>query len=176
MDEDEKGLQAKGKLFIDAIQRAKEAFHLLKEKAINGLSIGFIPKKYEIDKEAWLDPSLGPWLTHTEVNLLEVSIVTLPANPQARIGEVKRRARRGYAVFPGMREHIDNPRAFERFLRDAGFSQTEAKTITGHGYRASQCDAAEDSKQQREAVSQKVQTLTRSIHDYGDSIRGNAAR
>lgn len=178
LEEDEKGLRAKGKLFIDAIQRAKEAFVLLKEKAVTGLSIGFIPKKWEFDEDTWM-------VTFTEVNLLEVSIVTLPANSQARVGEVKRRAQRAQFWFQRAREEIKDPRAFERFCREAGFSRRQAEVLTYHAFSAQGEPGAVPFEGQGEPGSghqgepdlvQALDTELRRInHDFRSTLGGKAA-
>ena len=54
---------------------------------------------------------------------MEVSLVTMPANPKARVTSVK------------SIEEIETIRDFEKFLRDAGFSNSQAKSIASHGYR-----------------------------------------
>tara|TARA_R110002050_G_scaffold11068_2_gene37678 strand:+ start:2870 stop:3382 length:513 start_codon:yes stop_codon:yes gene_type:complete len=78
--EDQKGLFVKGQIFLD-IQKGFEAFKLVKEGVIDGLSIGFIVKETSRQK------------THRmilAVDLLEISLVTFPANAKATIQEVKK--------------------------------------------------------------------------------------
>lgn len=117
MVEDEKGLFVEGKLLINTIQRAKEAYELLKEKVITGMSIGFETVGEEIseDKRTRL---------LTKLNLWEGSIVTFPANQLATVDAVKSLLKAG--ELPTLRE-------FENFLREAGFSKTESVAITNHG-------------------------------------------
>lgn len=82
MEEDEKGLKiTNGKLILD-VQRAAEARALMKEGAINGLSIGFEYVKWEN-----IDGGNGKIVT--EIKLWEVSAVTFPAQPAAMIETVK---------------------------------------------------------------------------------------
>jgi hypothetical protein len=115
--EDERGLLVEGKLLKDEVQKAREAHALLKAGALDGLSIGYVPlawRKNEEDKDI---------LELTEVDLWEVSIVTFPANPAARVQEVR------------MSENIKSVREFERFLRDVGgYSRERAKRIALHGF------------------------------------------
>jgi uncharacterized protein len=73
------GLRIKGRLNL-AIGQAREAFELIKQGAVNGLSIG-----YDTVQEAFKD---GIRLLK-EVRLWEVSVVTFPANPEALIASVK---------------------------------------------------------------------------------------
>jgi len=82
MEEDEKGLKiTNGKLILD-VQRAAEARALMKEQAVNGLSIGFELVKWENVDE-------GRGRIITEIKLWEVSAVTFPAQPAAVIETVK---------------------------------------------------------------------------------------
>ena len=81
MFEDERGLYVEGKLLLQ-VQRAKEAHTLLKARAVNGLSIGYSPVRYQIDDETGIR-----YLS--EVDLWEVSLVTFPANNSANVTVVK---------------------------------------------------------------------------------------
>lgn len=136
MEEDDKGLLVKGKLFIDDIQQAKEARFLMKKRLIKKLSIGF-----RIAKEAFEN---GKRLLK-EVDLMEVSIVTHPANTEASILGVK------------CMKDLDI-REFERKLRDeCGLSQKEAKAVCAVGFKGLQRDDAElDEKKEDETEWSKV--------------------
>lgn len=79
--EDERGLYIEGKLLLDVAQ-AREAYSLLKEGVVTGLSIGYSPRRYT------RDPDSGVRQLHA-VDLIEVSLVTLPANGQAQVTVVK---------------------------------------------------------------------------------------
>ncbi len=81
MFEDKNGLYVEGKLLLD-VARAKEAYALLKEGAIGGLSIGYSPIKYRRDERT------GVRLL-SAVELWEISLVTFPANEAAKITVVK---------------------------------------------------------------------------------------
>lgn len=114
MVEDAHGLKVQGKLTLD-VPRAKEAFALAKDGAI-AFSIGYRPEKMGRDaSNARILQS---------VNLLEVSLVAIPANRNARLTSVK-------SV-----QDIKDPRAFEEFLRDAGFPRAFAKAVTASGFKA----------------------------------------
>ena len=79
--EDSRGLFVRGRLSL-AVARAREIHALMRDGAIDGLSIGFRPEK------ARTEPRSG--LRRLErVDLWEVSIVTFPMLPQARISAVK---------------------------------------------------------------------------------------
>ena len=117
--EDGHGLKVEGKLADTP--RGREAYTLLKmtpRPAITGLSIGYIPKEW-----AQRSKPEEPRRTLKKVDLLEVSLVTFPANDKARVGQVKS----GAADF--------DERAFEQSLRDSGLSRKEAQIVIAHGFR-----------------------------------------
>ncbi len=104
MKEDENGLFVKGKLANTP--RGKEVYELLKtdpRPAINGLSIGYRVK----ESERGTRPD-EPSRTLKKIDLFEISLVTFPANPKARVNAVK------------------SLRDFESALRDAGLSKSAA--------------------------------------------------
>lgn len=81
LTEDSNGLYVKAQLIL-AIQQAQEAYSLLKEGVINGLSIGYIPLSYSTDPHTGIR-------TIAEVDLWEISLVTFPANKFATITSYK---------------------------------------------------------------------------------------
>lgn len=121
MVEDQKGLYVEGQLLVNDVQRAREARALMKAKAVSGMSIGFSPVVEEFNKETKL-------ITHRELDLWEVSIVTFPANADAQVEAVK-------SFVDDMRERqaLPSVREFEGFLREAGFSNSQAKAIATRG-------------------------------------------
>jgi len=77
--EDANGLYVRGQLNLDT-QKGKEAYSLLKQGAIKGLSIGYDPVKKEYkDGKRILK----------EIKLYEYSVVTFPANLHAQVLDVK---------------------------------------------------------------------------------------
>jgi HK97 family phage prohead protease len=94
VEERENGLYVEGRLFLD-LPKAREAFILLKEGVVNALSIGF-----QIEKSRRL--SEGRLLE--KVKLYEISLVTFPANPEARILDIKRTDK--YAQLLGQLEQL----------------------------------------------------------------------
>lgn len=112
--EDSKGLWVKGRLFKDTVAKAAEAYALLKEGALDGLSIGYRTLKAE--------PKAGKpgVLSLLKLDLLENSVVTFAANERARVEVVKSILDAG--SMPTVRE-------FEGLLRDAGFSKAKAAAI-----------------------------------------------
>lgn len=85
MREDEKGLWVEGKLA--ETQRGKDVYALLKmtpRPAITGLSIGYVAKEWSVRTQPH-----EPKRSLKKVELIEVSLVTNPANPKARVSGVK---------------------------------------------------------------------------------------
>jgi HK97 family phage prohead protease len=75
--EDEKGLRVKGRI-LDDVARGREAAALLGAGAIEGLSIGYRTRKAHKDDKG---------RRHlTDLELWEVSLVTFPMLPDARVG------------------------------------------------------------------------------------------
>ena len=88
--EDARGLRVEGKLVLETRQGA-EALALLRADAINGLSIGFRTVRSE------RGPNGGRIIT--EIELPEVSLVTMPAATKARVDSVKSASPAGLAAF-----------------------------------------------------------------------------
>lgn len=114
LKEDDQGLYVKGKL-IRGVQKADEAYLLMKEKALRGLSIGYDTLDHEIVEDKKRN-------TRTrylkEVNLWEISPVTFPALVRAQITNVKDAIR-----------SAKNERDLEAALREAGLSYGQAKDV-----------------------------------------------
>ena len=79
--EDDYGLWVQGRI-LKTVPQGLTAFNLLKEEAISGLSIGYRVQDYEYDNDTGI-------YTLKQVNLLEVSVVTFPANELAEVANVK---------------------------------------------------------------------------------------
>lgn len=79
--EDGRGLFVRGRLNL-AVGRAREIHALLRDGAIDGLSIGFRAVKARTDPRSRLRRLV-------EVDLWEISVVTFPMLPDARIRSVK---------------------------------------------------------------------------------------
>lgn len=75
------GLMVKGRLLIDDIARAREVRAAIRAGAVGGLSIGFMTKAAK--------PRKGGGRTISDLDLVEVSTVAVPANPGARIVTAK---------------------------------------------------------------------------------------
>lgn len=118
--EDTTGLFVKGRLNLN-VARAREVHALMREGAIDGLSIGFKTVRARHEKSGKVRRIL-------EADLWEVSVVTFPMLPQARVSQIKARG------------NLPTRRTFERWLvRDAGLSRSQAKTIITKGFSALAC-------------------------------------
>lgn len=120
MVEDENGLYLEGQLLIDDDPLAKRAHAHMRAKSLSGLSIGYVLNDYDYDKEKSA-------FILKDIDLWEVSVVTFPANDEARIDNVK-------SIFES--GDIPPPREIERVLRDVGLSRTQAKAFMSEGYAA----------------------------------------
>ena len=113
--EDNTGLRVRGRILKDASTRAAETYALVREGALDELSIGY--REVETKK----DPSRPGVLLLKQLNLREVSIVTFGAlGRAAHIDSVK-------AILEG--GDLPSVRDFEEFLRDSGFSKSLATAI-----------------------------------------------
>lgn len=142
MEEDDHGLLITGKL-ADTV-RGREAYGLLKmtpRPALNGLSIGYYARKFTVGTKAD-----EPRRTLHEVDLVEVSLVTFPANPKATIGSVK--SGDGLGI-----------RDAERALREAGFSANEAKAILSKGFSAIEHREGVDPQKLADATARAIAAL-----------------
>lgn len=136
--EDETGLYVEGELTMDS-SKGRDVFAALKHGTLNGLSIG-----YRVDRDGYEIREDGIRALK-EIDLVEVSVVTQPADSQARIdlNSVK---------FEAMQD-IATERDLERFLREVvgcskGFSTallTRVKSVYMPG------EPAEDEQKAREA-------------------------
>ena len=125
--EDSRGLFVRGQLLLQ-VAKSREILTLMKEGALNGLSIGFRTIRGKSDRKNGVRRLY-------EIDLWEISVVTFPMLAQARISPMKTA---GKSNLPTMRE-------FERWLvRDAGFTRSNARVVIRSGFKnlASKQDAA----------------------------------
>lgn len=115
--EDARGLFVRGKL-ATGVARAREVLELMRDGALDGLSIGF--RTVQAVNEA------RTGIRHIrKADLWEISVVTFPMLPEARVEKVKGEGAPG----------LPSPREFERWLtRDAGLTRSEAKTVIAKGF------------------------------------------
>lgn len=121
--EDSIGLYVEGEL-TPGHTVASDAAASLKHGAVDGMSIGFIPKDFNQN---------GVIRELTEIDLIEISIVEEPADNQARISSVKSALLECRSL-----------KEVEGILREQfKFSQTEATAIVSAVKRVSHCDSDE---------------------------------
>lgn len=119
--EDERGLKVDGFLLKDDVSLAREAYALMKARVVKGLSIGYYVRADSYDEKTSIR-------TLTDLDLREISVVTFPANEQAQVDNVKSALQ--HMLKAG---DLPNTRMFEDFLREAGFSKSQAVAIATHG-------------------------------------------
>jgi HK97 family phage prohead protease len=110
MSEDGYGLKVTGELLDTSMGR--DTYVALKAGAITGLSIGFYPVRYTLGTKA-----NEPLRTLEEVEVVEVSVVGLPANGKARVQAVK-----------SLGESM-SVRDLESLLRECGLSKSESIAV-----------------------------------------------
>lgn len=122
MEENSKGLKVTGELFALNTEKGQYIYEGLKAGSLDGLSIGFVAKKYTMGTKPG-----EPRRRLQAIDLKELSIVTFPANDRARVGGVK-----------SARE-IKTIREFEEMLRNGmlpALSANEAKALLAGGFKA----------------------------------------
>jgi len=138
MGEDEDGLIVKGVLADTPL--GNEIHTLLKMDAVRGLSIGYSTVDQDFDAD-------GNRLLK-ELELWEVSVVSLPMNPLAQVTHAK-------SQLSAAGEYVPTVKEFERILREAGCSRTVAKNLVHNMLTEKTQREAVETKEpdsQREAV------------------------
>ena len=92
--EDAHGLYVKGKLLLEVAQ-AREAYTLMKAGVVRGLSIGYSVKRSRRNPDSGVRELL-------DLNLWEISLVTMPANEAAQVTVVKSMFRNDLTSLMGM--------------------------------------------------------------------------
>jgi hypothetical protein len=82
VEEDRRGLRVRGKLNL-AVERARDIHALMREGAVDGLSIGFRVERARAERPTGLRRL-------EKLDLWEISVVTFPMLPGARVETVKR--------------------------------------------------------------------------------------
>jgi len=124
LSEDARGLKIKGRLAMGT-QKGKEVFELMKMGALDSMSIGYklMPEDYKYSDKL-------KKRTITNLDLMEISMVTFPMNPKAKITKVK------------LAEM--NVREIEHYLRDVGLmSSSVAKQSANILYKSFNQDLSE---------------------------------
>lgn len=105
--EDDYGLFVKGHLLLD-IPKSKEIYSLLKNKAIDGFSIGYKVR----------DSFLEKGVTYlSDIDLFEISIVTFPACQEALVSTVK------------SHQKNDNAEELTQYLKQINFISNKVKKL-----------------------------------------------
>lgn len=141
IEEDERGLYVRGRL-LKEVEKGREAMALLRAGAIDSMSIGY----RTIDSAPEGD---GMVRRLKEIDLYEISLVTFPMLPDAKVTAVK---------------SIQTERDFEKFLRDAGFSRKQAAALALHGYKALNRDT-------RDAASDEVNASAKALLEQLQKLR-----
>lgn len=150
--EDARGLFVRGQLARD-VRRAREVLSLMRGGALDGLSIGFRAVK------ARRDPATGIRRI-IEADLWEISVVTFPMLPEARIETVK--GTRGKRL-PTIRE-------FECWLtRDAGLSRSDARAVIAKGF-ASLVRGREAVPGSPKDLAERIREATHIINKRGNTL------
>lgn len=118
IQEDARGLFVRGRLMTE-VAKGRETLALMRAGAIDGLSIGFRMVKGARDR-------FGVRRLE-KIDLWEISVVTFPMQPDARVRAVK------HGPFA---PHAPTLREFERWLtQDAGFSRSQARAVIRDGFK-----------------------------------------
>jgi len=137
LEEDNKGLYIKGRLAMGT-QKGREVYELMKMGALDSMSIGYrlSPDDYKYD------PKQKKRIIKS-VDLMEISLVTFPMNPKAKITKVK---------FAEM-----SVREIEEHLRDVGCeSRTVAQKTAEVLYKSYRSDEQRDVV---ESMNQLINTI-----------------
>lgn len=118
MVEDDNGLYLEGQLLIEDDPLARRAHAHMRAKSLSGLSIGYALNDYDYDneKDAFI---------LKEIDLWEVSVVTFPANDEARIFDVKTALELG---------RVPSPKDMMKVLQNIGLSQSQSESFMLDGY------------------------------------------
>jgi HK97 family phage prohead protease len=154
--EDANGLYVKGRINCSTAM-GKDIYALLKSGDITGMSIGYITRECEYDNQLRM---------LKEVDLIEVSLVSEPANPLAQVTSVK--CLQAMNAAKSMAE-------VEKILAEYGLSQNESKAVISkvkelsvsrdglEGQKAVSRDEKSDSQDDWTVVAQSLTHLTSQI-------------
>lgn len=120
--EDEKGLFVQGQL-ATGVEKAREIHTMMKAGILDGLSIGFRTVIGRKDSQSGLRHLI-------ELDLWEISIVTFPMQPDARISSVKSITDQDVPLTTSL-----SKRELERkLMHDAGLSRSQARALMAYGH------------------------------------------
>lgn len=160
MEEDDRGLRVKGRLWIKgdlAVPEAVKAYNILRGTSVRGLSIGYRVKDYDIQ-----DQMDGSQIRHLkEIDLLEVSIAPWAMEPKAEVTSVKDKEGK-----------LKTKREVERALRDVGLSQREAKAFIAGGFEAMARDVSKQNEADHRDDGLDSNELLASLQNLSTIIQG----
>lgn len=115
LKENERGLFGDGQILLDAGAMEQRAFAHMKARTVTGLSIGYWVRESSWDEKTGIR-------TLTKLDLVEISLVTFPANDDARVEAVKFKLAHG---------ELPTRREYEKVLRELDFSKSQAAFLSG---------------------------------------------
>lgn len=139
--EDSNGLIVEGDINLKTTL-GRDVFELAKSGALSDMSVGFKTQDFEYDSNSVRNIK--------KAELFEVSLVSFPMNEKANIISVKS-------------SDIDNERDFEHFLKQAGYSNKQAKAITNHGFKSFMQKKDNDNSHESENILKALQDLKKSV-------------
>ena len=152
--EDAKGLFVRGQLALD-VAKARDVHSMMKAGILDGLSIGFRTIRGQTDRKAGVRHLF-------ELDLWEISIVTFPMQPDARISSIKT----DDASLEIAASCLSKRELERKLMQDAGLSRTEARALLAQGY------AGLDGKQ--DAARWKPQSPLLNLHRLTLTMRSAA--
>lgn len=145
LKEDERGLFGEAGLVMQ-MPSAVDAYWGMKSGLVTGLSVAILPDAKATERRAD-----GVRVIHRVKALKEISIVTDPANAEARVTDIK--AAEEIAK-------IETIRDFERLLRDVGaFDQATAKSLIAKARELFVQREADDEQAQKQAAEELYSTF-----------------
>ncbi len=117
--EDARGLFVRGRIMTE-VAKGREVLSLMRAGALDGLSIGFRAEEGVRDRRTGVRRLKS-------IDLWEISVVTFPMLPEARVSKVKASA---------APRRLPTEREFERWLtQDAGFTRSQARAVMRSGLK-----------------------------------------
>jgi len=167
MEEDKRGLYFEAQLLVNDIARAREAYALLKNKVIGGMSIGFSinPDGEEYDSRAGV-------VVLRDIDLWEGSLATFPANEAAQVSDVKGREFIERIRASTERGNLPTIRDFEDAMREVfAFSRDKAKALASLGLGQLQREAG--SKEASPTLAEILEAV-KQLPDIQSLLKGNS--
>lgn len=150
IEETDAGLQVKGRLFLDSVPLAREAYSEVKSGRTSGLSIGYRAL------ETKTRPDGGR--TILSLHLAEISIVGRPCHPLARISEVKSIGDATTSKEQNMEPEVKNDAAGDPVIEKKDFDalrarldKIEAKSNRPIGLNSNNPDGENDNSLEKKA-------------------------